>query len=60
MAKFDAAENLKQHGPQHDNLATGWHRPSAQLIGAEVDRTSAMALSSRECAVALVPVVMPG
>ena len=56
MAKFDAAENLKQH----DNLATGWHRPSAQLIGAEVDRTSAMALSSRECAVALVPVVMPG
>jgi len=60
MSKFDATQNLAQHGLQHDNLATGWHRPSAQLIGAEVDRTSAGALSSRECAVALVPAVVPG
>jgi hypothetical protein len=60
MSKLEAAGNLKQHGQHHDNLATGWHRPSARLIGAEVDRISAVPLGSHECAVALVPVVMPG
>jgi hypothetical protein len=59
MSKLEAAGNLKQHGQHHDNLATGWHRPSAQLLGAEVDRMSAVSLGSRECAVGLVPNVAP-
>jgi hypothetical protein len=49
MSKLNAAGN-----------PAGWNQPSAQLIRAEVDRLSVVSLSSQECAVALVPVVMPG